>query len=523
MIVFIVLVRSAGQETELLTTLRAKDPDVVTRLAQRIVDGSFVPFIGAGCSRELLAGNDWAGITEHTRAALGSSTSTSYTAIAQEYEERFGRAQLVDFLRCHLTILKWDDKAGYAQLAMMELRFPSYYTTNVDDATEACYRTYNKRLHVVVVQEDLKARQSGAPTLYKFHGDLRHPDLLVWTSNDYKRRLASDGDSFMHVLLRADVLAKSLLFIGYSLQDPHILDLLDDMRTRYPDAMKESVIVEFGISPPLREKASELEITVVHTSELYDVTSPAEAFDLFLADLGIAVKAHDTKLEMETLFSHDGPGLPVLSDYDLRSLEDALPNIPPNEQIKGFRATCCWKSIPIGFESRILDLYQRLCLEASARDVPDLTSALFLMEGRLSTDFLFGMYSAAFTLYRHPAPNAFGHHIVLKHLQDLPMTKVLLISLAAALLKEHNLPRNQSFADSVAMVPGYGKETLDEFQEPARSQVAAVYADIFHGSARENPLEQPNRPLNFGVNTFQQLRNDLIRHMPPRPQQHGKA
>jgi SIR2-like domain len=483
---------------------------VIAQLAQRVVEGDFVPFIGAGCSKALLGGNDWPGITRQTAEALDVPLTEDYTGIAQLYEDRFGRDGLIEFLRERLSLTKWNDVGGYAQLALMELRFPAYYTTNIDNVTELCYQTYNQPLDVVVEEADLKRVRAGAARLYKFHGDIAHPDRLVWTERDYDRRL-HDEANFMHVLLRADLLRKSIFFIGYSLQDPHLLDLIRIMRERYEDAMRDSVLIAFGAGEDLAKVAESLRVRVISTSALYPERSHVEAFSAFLQELGAAVKAADVQRGLENIFKSNGPGFPVLSEYDLHALEEALPSMEARHRPKAFRATCSSKRVPKDFEDRVAAIYEELCLNASLSDVPDLVGALFTMGHGATTEFYLKLYAAAFTLHRYR--NTF---IVLKHINDRDDIRAAVAACAAMLMREKGIARNTEFADWLATEP-YGQELLEQIQDPSRSQIKAAFEDVFRGSARTNPLKRQATRRLPGTKNYQEMLKTLLDAMPQKP------
>jgi len=56
--------------------------------------------------------------------------------------------------------------------------------------------------------------------IIKFHGDLNHPDQIVLTESDYENRLRLL--TAMDHRLRADLLGRVVLFIGYSFRDPNV-------------------------------------------------------------------------------------------------------------------------------------------------------------------------------------------------------------------------------------------------------------------------------------------------------------
>jgi hypothetical protein len=74
-----------------------------------------------------------------------------------------------------------------------------------------------------------------AVEVVKFHGDLNHTDEMVLSERDYERRLTLS--TAMDYRLRADVLGRVLLFLGYSFRDynvSYLFRLVADQFKSYP-------------------------------------------------------------------------------------------------------------------------------------------------------------------------------------------------------------------------------------------------------------------------------------------------
>lgn len=149
----------------------------VENLAQRIGNFSVVPFVGAGCPKRLLGGNDWSGITRATEAALDlpASNGLSPTEVAECFVEKFGRERLEEFLRERLTLSDFDDLLGGSYLALLALHFMTLYTTNVDNIFELAFEKYGRPLKTISTLSDLQSVMADAAVLYKYHGCLTQP------------------------------------------------------------------------------------------------------------------------------------------------------------------------------------------------------------------------------------------------------------------------------------------------------------------------------------------------------------
>jgi hypothetical protein len=101
-------------------------------------------------------------------------------------------------------------------------------TTNYDPLFE---RAYGDKIVVISRDEHLpESTESPEKTvLLKIHGDITQPDTIVITSEDYK---AFKSDAIVWSEIRTLLAKYSVVFIGYSLHDPNVEKMLDDIYTR---------------------------------------------------------------------------------------------------------------------------------------------------------------------------------------------------------------------------------------------------------------------------------------------------
>lgn len=101
--------------------------------------------------------------------------------------------------------------------SIVNLDFPLVYTTNYDHCLETAMDHWNKKYKKIVDVDDLVDLDSKVTQLVKFHGDTSSDESIVLDESSYFKRL--DFESPLDIKLRADMLGKSILFIGYSLSD----------------------------------------------------------------------------------------------------------------------------------------------------------------------------------------------------------------------------------------------------------------------------------------------------------------
>ena len=133
------------------------------------------------------------------------------------------------------------------------------YTTNYDRWLEAAFDYYKKKYVKIVTVSDIGKAKEGVTQIVKFHGDLDYISSIVLTESSYFERLSFESP--LDIKFRADTLHKTILFVGYGLNDINVRYMLyrlariwADVKTR--GARPQSYI--FLSRPnPIREKVLE--------------------------------------------------------------------------------------------------------------------------------------------------------------------------------------------------------------------------------------------------------------------------
>ncbi len=100
---------------------------------------------------------------------------------------------------------------------ILDLDFPVIYTTNYDRWLEAAYQARGKPYHKIASVADLVRSDGKQTEIVKFHGDFDDDDSIVLTEASYFARMSFESP--LDLRLRSDSLARTLLFLGYSLHD----------------------------------------------------------------------------------------------------------------------------------------------------------------------------------------------------------------------------------------------------------------------------------------------------------------
>jgi hypothetical protein len=210
--------------------------DSAPRLRASYLDGRLLPFIGAGISRSIewkisgteVHGPSWNELVDQATRELGFENpelarvrGTDLQIL--EYFKRKNGGQTAKLTNWLTRLMSPPDDALRASpilSALVELdKCRIIYTTNYDDFIERSF-LINKKSTRTVVLESQMGRNSGEVEIVKFHGDLNHPGQIVLTESDYEKRLALSCP--LDSRLRADLLGRVVLFLGYSFRDANV-------------------------------------------------------------------------------------------------------------------------------------------------------------------------------------------------------------------------------------------------------------------------------------------------------------
>ena len=202
--------------------------EFLDRYSKALVEGSASIFIGAGMSRK--AGFvDWRGLlVEIAREIhLDINKESDLLAVAQFHENSHGgRARinevLIDEFNKHAEIT--DNHSLIASLGVQ-----SIWTTNYDNLIEIAFEKARKRLDVKTTVANLSQTMRGRDAvLYKMHGDKAQPQDAVLTKGDYETY--NEKRAAFSTILKADLIERTFVFLGFSFTDPNIDYILARIR-----------------------------------------------------------------------------------------------------------------------------------------------------------------------------------------------------------------------------------------------------------------------------------------------------
>jgi len=162
------------------------------------------------------------------------------------YVHQFGRPRLIERLFDLLRIS--DAQPGDAHRAFCSMQFDLVCTTNFDFLLEKQY-ALTPRLCVPLIDQDqiTTTQQPSSVALLKLHGDLNHPTRLVATEKDYD--LFLERYPILATFLAYLFLTRTVVLVGYSLDDPDFRQLWQVVAERLGDARRQAYVLSVGARP----------------------------------------------------------------------------------------------------------------------------------------------------------------------------------------------------------------------------------------------------------------------------------
>lgn len=280
--------KALDQLAEYLDQLFKDNPDYLSEttnqhiheIKELIEADKLILFIGAGVSKPLEL-PDWNELIGQLAKELGYNdpkvfalygdnlTLAEYYKIAKNPSG--SSTPLTDWMKKNLTIDKVRIESSAIHKEIAKLRCSIVYTTNYEEALEEAFAAEGRKHQKIAKIEDLASIPADAIQIVKFHGDMNDEESIVLAERDYFERL--NFDTPLDIKLRADMLTKSILFLGYSMSDinirllSHKLDRLwkesrnADKRPKsyifmaQPNPIQEKIFQARGITPIVGEDA----------------------------------------------------------------------------------------------------------------------------------------------------------------------------------------------------------------------------------------------------------------------------
>ena len=324
--------------------------EITKEIIEGIINFKIIPFFGAGMSKPCKA-FDWREIIAQLKKQLNTS-SENYLIVAQEYEDKFGRAQLILQLKqmCELKILNSNTLENHMKILAMNP--PIIYTTNYDNAIEEAATQLLRNYKKVVDLRDIVESKHGEKQIIKFHGDFRDSNSIVFTRNDYDKRLKADENP-LDILFRSHILGKSVLFLGYSFGDENISYIFKKHTELYGNNnLPKSYIISFEENENKEKELRNKNVTTLLLSSADELSSIINQFSL-------QAFSHSIDAQFDDIFK-PLPSI-VLTDFELNNLKKYIESesYSNNDKHDKIRETLEGKTMPQDVEQSVYEFFEQ--------------------------------------------------------------------------------------------------------------------------------------------------------------------
>lgn len=244
-------------------------------LKEAYLDGKLVLFVGSGVSASLGLPT-WAGLINEIARQLGYDPKVfesygSPLSLAEYYKLKQGNiGPLRSWMDREWHDSKTDIHKSPAHKLIAEGKFSNIYTTNYDRWLEAAHTAYGIEYQKIASVADMVKAKAGVRQIVKFHGDFDDDHSIVLDETSYFERLSFETP--LDIKLRAEVLGKSILFVGYSISDINIRLLFFKLTKMWksnalPSVRPKSYLFSHRPNPVAEEVLGQWGIEMINSEE----------------------------------------------------------------------------------------------------------------------------------------------------------------------------------------------------------------------------------------------------------------
>ena len=492
--------------------------NLIEEIAEEIANNRLIPFAGAGVSFSHIHIN-WNDICSKMNDITGYKGNDNLEA-AQILVDKIGKTEFCNFLKQYFYIDKFNDLFGENHLFLMSLNYSRYYTTNQDNVFEKCFEKYGRTLQIICDIDGFENYNPKNQVLYKFHGALEKPETVVFCKEDYKTRMINDDLSSLNPLdvqLMADTIAKGILFVGYSFNDPNIKLIFEHIGKITKGHKHNFYLLEYKHNEDFANYLKQYNIIAVNPAHFYPNSTQEEAYSKVLTDILYLAYKNQIDFFDKNIFN-DTSIIPVKTKYEIEALNKVLSDktVPLETKITQFRQCYDWANIPDDCSELYKNGFETLLIIIDEENLLDIVTGLQLVTLRnvkTALDCMKLYYKKLNTIVIKDELNRIHFtSINMNHLEGIKHLNLFAqcIAIDELLEEKENIENLLSFIQMCM----YSKQTLDEIANTEMKEyVVSIFKKAYSTTTKyRNPLEMPG--LWFKPKSYEDILNSLISNIP---------
>lgn len=490
----------------------------IEEIAIEIANNRLIPFAGAGISFSQIH-VDWNEICSKMNEITGYNGIDNLEA-AQQLVNKIGKEDFCNFLKKYFYVDNFNDLLGENHLFLMALNYARYYTTNQDNLFERCFEKYHRKLHVISDTEDFEKYNPKNQVLYKFHGALEKPDTVVFCKNDYEERMPDKELSSLNPLdiqLMADTIAKGILFIGYSFNDPNIKLIFEHIGKITKGHKHNFYLIEYYHNQDFVDYLKQYNIIAVNPMEYYPNLSPNEAYSSLLKSLIELSYKNQTDFFWNNVFN-DATIYRFKIPYEVESITHVMEdeNIDVKVKIKQFRQAYDLSVIPYDCGGLYEKGFNALISAINEDDILSIIGGLqnsTIENFETALNCLISYYKKLNTIDIEDDFSKIHYiHVYIRSFKDIK--HVNLFAQAAALEEIMNEKQNPNGLLSFIQMCLYSKDTINEITDAKMREY--IISTFQRASTLTKNFSNPfnKAGLWFKTSSFEDIKKSMIETVP---------
>ncbi|WP_257048468.1 SIR2 family NAD-dependent protein deacylase [Brevibacterium moorei] len=301
-------------------------------LARDAIAGKIVPFMGAGVSMSAGAPS-WGGLVDGLAVGAGLTSSERQRLSGKNVLDQ---AEILlnvygDQAKFNLAVAERVEveRYGLAPTLLASLPLEQAITLNYDTLFEKASEDAGAPCAVIPSPDDGGSDDAATRWLLKMHGSVTDQDSIVLTRDDY---LGFDANrNVLAALVKASLVTKRLVFVGFGLGDDHFHQIVHDVRAVEPGKISRNAVALTLSRDSLDERAwaGKLQLCPM-TAEDTDPGTAGRILEVFL-DYVLALSTDSREYLLDEAFASQLTDDERLMKGGLLALQSALQCVDRNE------------------------------------------------------------------------------------------------------------------------------------------------------------------------------------------------